>query len=184
MGIQAGAAQALVDRDPDAARAAMLAVERMSRDALTEMHHLVGVLRDDVAADAALAPQPGLGDLAALLTDVRGAGLPVELMIEGDRRDLPAGLELSVYRIVQEALTNSLKHAGPATATVSIRYCAQDLELSIADTGAAHPAVAKAGGGRGIPDMRERVSLYGGGLEAGRNNGGYVVRARLRLPTP
>ena len=94
---------------------------------------------------AALAPQPGLGDLAALLADVRGAGLPVELTIEGDRRELPAGLELSAYRIVQEALTNSLKHAGSATATVSIRYRAEDLELRIADTGAAHAGAASSG---------------------------------------
>ena len=184
MGIQAGAAQVLVDQDPEAARAAMLTVERMSHDALTEMHHLVGMLRDDVADDAALAPQPGLDDLAALLADVRGAGLPVELMVEGERRDLPAGLELSAYRIVQEALTNSLKHAGPATATVSIRYCARDLELRIADTGAAHAAVATTGGGRGIPGMRERVSIYGGELRAGRSNHGYLVQARLPLATP
>jgi signal transduction histidine kinase len=183
MGIQAAAAQVLIDRDPAAARAAMLAVERMSRDALSEMHHLVGVLRDDPDG-AALAPQPRLGDLAALLTDVRGAGLPVELVIEGERRDLAAGLELSAYRIVQEALTNSLKHAGPATATVRVRYAAHDLELRIADTGTADTAPATAGGGRGIPGMRERVGLYGGELRAGRGNDGYLVQARFPLARP
>ena len=184
MGIQAAAAQVLIDRDPEAARAAMLAVERMSRDALTEMHHLVGVLRDESSDAAAFAPQPGLGDLDTLLTDVRGAGLPVELVIEGDRRELAAGLELSAYRIIQEALTNSLKHAGSATATVSIRYRAEDLELRIADTGAAHAATAAVSGGRGIPGMRERVGVYGGELQAGRSNGGYLVRARLPLAAP
>ena len=183
MGIQAGAAQVLVDRDPEAARAAMAVVERMSRDALSEMHHLVGVLQDGVADEAGRSPQPGLGDLAALLADVRGAGLPVEFTIEGDRRDLPAGLELSAYRIVQEALTNSLKHAGPATATVSVRYRAQDLELRIADTGKVCDAATTAGGGRGLPGMRERVGIYGGELHAGRSHGGYVVEARLPLAT-
>ena len=183
MGIQAGAAQILVDRDPEAARAAMVVVERMSREALSEMHHLVGMLQDGVGGDAGRSPQPGLDDLAALLADVRGAGLPVELMIEGDRRELPAGLELSAYRIVQEALTNSLKHAGPATATVSVRYRPHDLELRIADTGAARGATT-AGGGRGLPGMRERVGVYGGELHAGRSNGGYVVEAHLPLATP
>jgi signal transduction histidine kinase len=161
----------------------MIVVERMSRDALSEMHHLVGVLEGGVADEAGRSPQPGLGDLAALLADVRGAGLPVELMIEGDRRDLPAGLELSAYRIVQEALTNSLKHAGPATATVSVRYRAEDLELRIADTGAARAATT-AGGGRGLRGMRERVGVYGGELHAGHGNGGYVVEAHLPLTTP
>ena len=184
MGIQAAAAQVLIDDDPQAARAAMFAVERISRDALAEMHHLVGVLRDDVAEATSLTPQPGLGDLTALLADVRSAGLPVELTVEGNRRSLAAGVELSAYRIVQEALTNSLKHAGPATATVSVRYRDTDLELSIADTGAPLAPAATAGGGRGIPGMRERVSLYGGELHAGRSNGGYLVHARLPLATP
>ena len=183
MGIQAGAARVLVDRDPEAARAAMIVVERMSRDALSEMHHLVGVLEGGVADEAGRSPQPGLGDLAALLADVRGAGLPVELMIEGDHRDLPAGVELSAYRIVQESLTNSLKHAGPATATVSVRYRAEDLELRIADTGATRAATT-AGGGRGLRGMRERVGVYGGELHAGHGNGGYVVEAHLPLTTP
>ena len=103
--------------------------------------------------------------------------------IEGDRRELPAGLELSAYRIVQEALTNSLKHAGPTTATVSVRYRAQDLELRIADTGTARDETTTAGGGRGLPGMRERVGVYGGELHVGRSNGGYVVEARLPLAT-
>jgi signal transduction histidine kinase len=181
MGIQAAAAQVLVDRDPDGARAAMAAVERISRDALIEMHHLVGVLREDDGDAARLRPQPGLGDLAALLTDVARAGLPVELVVEGDRRDLAAGVELNAYRIVQEALTNALKHAGPANATVSVRYRAHDLDLTIADTGAASSLAAPPGSGRGIPGMRERVQVYGGELEAGPSVGGYVVHARLPL---
>ncbi len=114
----------------------MLAVERMSRDALTEMHHLVGVLREDVADATASRRSPDLTTSPRCSPTSVSAGLPVELTVEGDRRSLAAGLELSAYRIVQEALTNSLKHAGPATATVSVRYRDDDLELRIADTGA------------------------------------------------
>ena len=105
-------------------------------------------------------------------------------MIEGDRRDLAAGLELSAYRIVQEALTNSLKHAGPATATVSVRYARTTSSCASPTRAPRAPAPATAGGGRGIPGMRERVSVYGGELHAGRGNGGYLVQARLPLATP
>ena len=141
MGIQAGAAQALVDRDPEAARAAMLAVERMSRDALTrDASPRRRAPRRRRRRGRAARRSRGSATSPRCSATFAAPDFPVELTIEGDRRDLPAGLELSAYRIVQEALTNSLKHAGPATATVSVRYRADDLELRIADTGAARAA--------------------------------------------
>jgi signal transduction histidine kinase len=181
MGVQAGAARVLLDTDVEQARAALLAIERTSREALSEMQHLVEILRKD-GESPATTPHPGLSDLDGLLARVRAAGLPVELRIEGERSGLAPGLDLSAYRIVQEALTNTLKHAGPAEATVTLRFGSDDLELLITDTGGGNGAAN--GGGRGIPGMRERASLYGGELEAGRDSGGYAVHARLPLVAP
>ena len=124
-------------------------------------------------------PQPGLGDVPTLVGQLREAGLPVELEIEGERRALPVGIELSAYRIVQEALTNALKHAGDARASVRIHYGRDLLELEIADDGPGAQA-ALGGGGHGLVGMRERVTLYGGRFDAARApGGGFVVRARL-----
>jgi signal transduction histidine kinase len=143
------------------------------------MRRLVGMLRSDTADS--LAPQPGLGDLPTLVTQVREAGLPVELRIEGERRDLPVGIELSAYRIVQEALTNALKHAGDARAAVHVRYGADSLELEIVDNGTGGPTQAWSGG-HGLVGMRERVALYGGRLDAGRRpSGGFAVRVLLPI---
>jgi signal transduction histidine kinase len=128
-----------------------------------------------------LAPQPGLDDLPTLVTQVREAGLPVELRVEGERRELPVGLELSAYRIVQEALTNALKHAGEAHASVRVSYGPDSLELEIVDDGAGAPARVS-GGGHGLVGMRERVALYGGRLDAGRGpGGGFAVRVLLPI---
>jgi signal transduction histidine kinase len=143
------------------------------------MRRLVGMLRSD--ADDPLAPQPGLDDLPTLVTQVREAGLPVDLHVEGERRELPVGIELSAYRIVQEALTNALKHAGNARASVHVRYGPDSLELEIVDDGAGGPSRA-ASGGHGLVGMRERVALYGGRLDAGRRaSGGFTVRALLPI---
>src|SRR5262249_11774547 len=128
-----------------------------------------------------LAPQPGLDDLPTLVTQVREAGLPLELHVEGERRELPVGIELSAYRIVQEALTNALKHAGEASATVNVRYGADSLELGIVDDGAGASSPVTSGG-HGLVGMRERVALYSGRLDAGlRPSGGFAVR--VLLPT-
>jgi signal transduction histidine kinase len=143
------------------------------------MRRLLGMLRRD-DEEIALAPQPSLRYLDTLTAQVREAGLPVELSVEGEPIELSPGVDLSAYRIVQEALTNALKHAGPATARVVVRYRENDLELEIADTGLG--AGAGDGGGHGLAGMRERVSLYGGKIEAGpRDGGGFAVRARLPL---
>ena len=154
-------------------------IEQIGRGALTEMRRLVAMLRSD--AGDPLAPQPGLADLPRLVAQVCEAGLPVELRIDGERRELPVGIELSAYRIIQEALTNALKHAGDAHAAVRVRYGAESLELEIVDDGRRSRA-PRPGGGHGLVGMRERVALYGGRLDAGRTpGGGFAVRVRLPI---
>jgi signal transduction histidine kinase len=179
MVVQAEAGEALLDRHPRRAREAFESIESTGREALAEMRRLLGLLRRE-DRELALVPQPSLAQLDQLLRRVREAGLPVELEVEGKPRPLPPGLDLSAYRIVQEALTNTLKHAGCARAWVTVRYGEELLELEIADDG--HPASNGASGGHGLAGMRERARLFGGEVEAGkRAEGGYAVRARLLL---
>jgi signal transduction histidine kinase len=177
MVVQAGAERRVLGGDGSSTGEVLETIEQIGRGALTEMRRLVGMLRSDNGDP--LAPQPGLADLATLATQVCEAGLPVELVVEGERRELPVGIELSAYRIVQEALTNALKHAGDAHAKVLVRYGADSLELEILDDGAgAAPRVSS--GGHGLVGMRERVALYGGRFDAGRRpNGGFGVRVLL-----
>jgi signal transduction histidine kinase len=140
---------------------------------------MLGLLRAPVG-EASLAPQPGVARLDALLGQVRAAGLPVELTVEGQPRRLPPGVDRSAYRIVQEGLTNTLKHAGPAHATVTLRYGDRALELEVLDDGRGSGDAD--GSGFGLVGMRERAALYGGELDAGaRPGGGYALRARLPL---
>ncbi len=179
MVVQAGAERRVLDETSGSTREVLETIERIGRGALTEMRRLVGMLRSDTADE--LAPQPGLGDLPTLVTQVREAGLPVELRIEGEPRQLPVGIELSAYRIVQEALTNALKHAGEAHASVHVRYGSDSLELEIVDDGAGAPRPVTSGG-HGLAGMRERVALYGGSLDAGRRpSGGFAVRVLLPI---
>jgi signal transduction histidine kinase len=158
-------------------------VEGTGRQALAEMRRLLGLRRTDEDG-LALAPQPTLERLPPLLEQLREAGLPVDLRTEGDPVPLPAGIDLAAYRIVQEALTNALKHAGPAHAAVAVRYAADALELEVTDDG--RGAVAAGNGrGHGLIGMRERAALYGGTVEAGpAEHGGFTVRARLPLEGP
>jgi signal transduction histidine kinase len=184
MVVQAGAARRMIERDPERAREALTSVEGTGRQALDEMRNLLGVLRTDDEATELRAPQPSVSHLDSLVAHVREAGLPVELVVEGEPRPLMSGVETSVYRIVQEALTNSLKHAGPAHAQVMLRYGNDELRLEVVDDGRglAADAPASNGGGHGLVGMRERVALFGGELRAGpRTGGGYVVSARLPL---
>jgi signal transduction histidine kinase len=178
--LQAGGARAQGDH---VSAGTLEKIERSSREALVEMRRLLGVLRDnDNENDAALAPQPGIAQLDALAATMRAAGLPVELTIEGDHDDLPPALDLSAYRIVQEALTNTLKHAGPANARVRIRRHADAVTIDVDDDGAGSTNGRSAGAGHGLVGMRERVALFGGDLEAApRTEGGYAVHARLPL---
>ncbi len=176
--LQARGARHALDAEPEDARGAIDAIEQTATQALREMRRLLGMLRADDEA-VALAPQPSLTHLDTLVTHVRDAGLPVEVHIEGTPRELAPGVDLSAYRIVQEALTNALKHAGPARARVLVRYGENVLELEVADTGAGANGV---GSGHGLAGMRERVAVFGGELESGpRSEGGYAVRARLPL---
>jgi len=175
MVVQAGAERRVVD--DGTTREVLGTIEQIGRDALTEMRRLVGMLRADTGDP--LAPQPGLDDLPLLATQVGEAGLPVDLSVEGERRDLPVGIELSAYRIVQEALTNALKHAGDARAAVRVRYGPDSLELEIVDDGPGGVSRV-ASGGHGLVGMRERVALYGGLFDAGRHpGGGFAVRVLL-----
>ena len=181
MVVQAGAERRVLDGGQGAPREVLETIEQIGRAALTEMRRLVGMLRSGTGNGDPLSPQPGLVDLATLVGQVGEAGLPVELVVEGERRELPVGIELSAYRIVQEALTNALKHAGEARATVRIRYGDESLELEIIDDGAGAAAPVSSGG-HGLVGMRERVALYGGRLDAGRQpSGGFRVRVLLPI---
>jgi signal transduction histidine kinase len=181
MVLQARGGRRVLQSEPADARDAFATIERTGTQALDEMRRLLGILRTTDEA-LALAPQPSLRQLGRLVEQVRAAGLPVELAVEGEPRELPPGVDLSAYRIVQEALTNALKHAGPARARVVLRYGADDLELEIADDGARSSDASGSSSGYGLIGMRERVSVYGGELRAGREpGGGYALRVRLPL---
>jgi signal transduction histidine kinase len=177
MVVQAGAARSVLGDDPAAARAAIGRIESTGRDGLTEMRRLIGILKAD-GVDADRAPQPGLGQLETLLETVRGAGVSVEAVTEGEPRPLPTGLDLVAYRIVQEALTNVMKHAGPASARVLLRWGDAALDVEVSDDGRG-PFVAT-DGGLGLLGMRERVALYGGTIRTGpRQGGGFTVHAHM-----
>jgi signal transduction histidine kinase len=179
MTVQAGAVRRLLRPEQEREREALVSVEETGRKALTEMRRLLDVLKEE-ATPAPLAPQPGMATLDTLLEQVREAGLPVELSTEGDPVELAPGVDLSAYRIIQEALTNALKHAGPARAWVVVRYGEKNLELEIANDGRSDGS--NAASGHGLVGMKERVAVYGGELESGpRPGGGFAVRARLPI---
>ena len=188
MVIQAGAAEQLLAQTPERARGPLAAVQDTGRQTITELRRLLGILRAD-GPELSLAPQPGLASLDLLLAEMVQAGLPVQLRVEGQPAPLPPGVDLAAYRIVQEALTNTLRHAGPAHADVLVRYHKHALELEILDDGCGPgprpPDRAGGQSGHGLVGMRERVTLYGGTLNAGPRAApartGYAVR--VRLPT-
>jgi signal transduction histidine kinase len=177
MTVQASAVRRLLEPDQEKVRDALLVVEQTGRDALAEMRRMVGVLRRYEDAPE-LEPQPSLDHLDQLVAHTREAGLPVELRIEGTPAHLPAGIDLTAYRIVQEALTNAVKHARADRAEVVVRYANGTVELTISDDGRGG---GDGGGSRhGLVGMRERVSVYGGELEAGpQPGGGFRLRATL-----
>jgi signal transduction histidine kinase len=183
--IQAGGAQRTLETRPQAAREALASIESAGREALSDMERMLGVLR--AAADGgqpALGPQPGLAQIETLAAQVSDAGLAVDVAVEGARQELPASIELSAYRIVQEALTNALKHSRGRRARVVVRYAPLAVEVEISDDGRGPQARASAEhGGRGIVGMRERAAVFGGELEVGAASpeGGYRGRARLPL---
>ncbi|MGH3767144.1 MAG: sensor histidine kinase [Pseudonocardiaceae bacterium] len=178
--VQAGVALYLMDDDPEQARTALAAIKQSSRELLHEMRTTLGVLRG-IDEDPPHQPVPGLSRLDSLVSDTRAAGLPVTVEIRGPARDLPASVDLAAYRIVQEALTNTRKHAGPARAQVVLHYAEDGLTVQVDDDGtgtAMAPPVP--GGGNGLPGMRERAQALGGTITAEpRPEGGFRVRAFL-----
>ncbi|MEU8670452.1 histidine kinase [Streptomyces anulatus] len=193
--IQAGAARTIMKTSPERAGEALLAVEAGGRAAMTELRHVMGLLTTDDEGEGTgtdadrtgpateLTPQPGLDQLEALVGRVRDTGLPVGLSVTGPACPLPPGVELAAYRVVQEALTNTVKHASGATAAVTVAYGADRLRVEVTDTGG-HP-VAAAGNGRGLIGLRERLAVYDGTLNTGRLlTGGFRVEALIPLETP
>jgi signal transduction histidine kinase len=181
MVLQACAAEQVLASDAAQARQAAGVVEDTGRAVLDELRQLLGVLRSD-EDDSPRRPRPSLDDLDALLAQVRDAGLPVDLEVHGERVPLPAGLDVSAYRVIQEGLTNALKHAGPVPTAVSLDYQPEALILKVVNMGAPVSARSVGGPGHGLIGMRERVALCGGALEAGpRPTGGYALRVRLPL---
>ncbi len=179
MVVQAGAARAMSGSDPAATAEALRQIEASGRTGLAEMRRLLEVLKAEEDGNGR-APQPGLARIDELLDAMRASGLPVEAVVEGSPQPLPPGVDLSAYRIVQEGLTNALRHAGGASARVVVRYESDAVELEIADDGPGPPEDPEASGGHGLIGMRERIRLFGGELEAGpRPGGGFLLRARL-----
>ncbi|MFF4172318.1 sensor histidine kinase [Streptomyces sp. NPDC001744] len=185
MQLLAGGARANLDRSPETAREALVTLEGSGRTALREMRHLLDVLRagDEGDEGETTAPQPGIGDLDRIVGDSRRAGLPTTLTTDGDPRSLPPGVALTVFRVVQEALTNARKHAGDgAHVDVRLTFAAREVRVAVTDDGPCPGRPAARGSGYGLMGMRERVALHGGTLRAGPEGGGFAVRARLPLP--
>jgi signal transduction histidine kinase len=182
MGIQAGAARRILKQQPEKANDVLSQIEASSRQAVAELQRLLGFLREQNQVDD-ISPQPSLKQLDVLFNQMRLTGLSVSVKIDGEEKPLPPGVDLSAYRIVQEALTNTLKHAGPVNANVTIRYLSDAVELEIKDNGNTSISEAdKENKGRGLIGMREPVSLHGGEFQAGNlPEGGFIVKAKLPL---
>ncbi|MGH8888912.1 MAG: sensor histidine kinase [Acidothermaceae bacterium] len=179
--IQADAAEAALDHDPELAREPLRAIKTSSREALDEMRRLLALLRIDDQAGPR-RPQPGLGELDGLVDSVQRAGLPVRVVIDGTADHLPPGVDLAAFRVVQEGLTNVLKHAGAVPTRVSVRYALDAVTVQVSnDKPSGHrPSSPRVGGGHGLVGLRERAAIVGGELVAGPDpNGGFTVRARL-----
>jgi signal transduction histidine kinase len=187
MVVQAGAARTVMKTAPEQAEQALLAVESGGRAAMTELRHVMGLLTmngDDPGQTATedLAPPPGLDQVLALAARVRETGVPVELTVTGSPVPLPAGVDLAAYRVVQEALTNTVKHAAGARVRITVAYGPRELRVEVTDTGGTSEASARSGSGRGLIGLRERLAVYGGVLEAGElPTGGYRVCALIPL---
>ena len=179
--VQAGVALHLMEEHPEQARTALTAIKAASKDALGELRSVLDVLRQ---ADEGppRAPTAGLEHLDRLVTGAAAAGIDVRVVTDGRARPLPPGVDLAAFRIIQEALTNVTRHAGPATATISLTYGDDELTVQVDDDGKGRPLSGANGSGNGIPGMRERAAALGGRLEAGpRPGGGFRVRASLPL---
>jgi signal transduction histidine kinase len=179
MVVQAEAAEEMLDHDPARSRPALQKIQQSGREALVDLRRTLGMLRQPV--NPALVPQPGMVAVPALVTEIEAAGLPVSITVDGDRVPLAPGLDLAAYRIIQEALTNSLKHAHATTAHLTIRYTASALHVEVRDNGDG-PTAPDNGTGHGLLGLRERAALYGGEVHVGpANDGGYILHAWLPL---
>ena len=177
--VQAGAAQRLLERDPAGAQRTLETIRAAGSDALDELRRLLDLMRSSNNVDSTSEPQPGVARLETLIAQTREAGLPVEYVLDGTQQPLPPGVDLAVYRIVQEALTNIRKHAGPSTARVRVHFSANGVELIVADDGVGTGRYTN-GSGHGLIGMRERVALYGGTFSSGlRRFGGFEIRAQI-----
>jgi signal transduction histidine kinase len=188
MTVQAGAARKILRIDLDDAEQTLRAVESSGRAAMTELRHAMDLLTmgeaEDLSDDPGLRPAPGLGQLPALAERVRGAGVPVELTVLGEPVQLPPGMDLAAYRVVQEALTNAMKHAQGAEVRITVEHAPQALTLEVADSGGRPAPTARSGAGRGLLGLRERLGVYGGTLEAAEApGGGFRVRAVIPRDT-
>ncbi|HJP75082.1 MAG TPA: histidine kinase [Pseudonocardiaceae bacterium] len=180
MVVQAGAARKIMASAPEKATDALLAVEASGRTAMAELRQVMGLLSpSDTDQDGELAPQPGLDQLPALVERVRGTGIDVDYTVTGTPRPLPQGVDLAAYRVVQEALTNTVKHAVGASARVCVEFDADTVQLTVTDDGGQAGATAATGNGRGLLGLRERLAVYQGSLDAGPHRGGFRVYARI-----
>jgi signal transduction histidine kinase len=183
MVVMAGAARKTLGSSPEQATAALLEVEAAGRSAMSELRQVMGLLTESVRDRPDLEPQPGLEQLGTLVERIRATGVPIGHRVEGEPRPLPPGLDLTAYRAVQEALTNTVKHASGARVEILVAYRAAELALEITDSGGVPGQAAGAGNGRGLIGLRERVAVHGGTVQAGpRPGGGYRVRVHLPLP--
>lgn len=181
MVVQAAAAEQMLATDPPRAREPIVRIQESGRQAVSELRRLLGILRPG-EEEASLAPQPTLRALPAMVERARDAGLVADVRVEGEARDLAPGVELVAYRLVQEALTNALKHAGPTSAHVVVRYGDDRLDIEVTnEPGRDRNGTSANGTGHGLSGMRERLALYGGALEAGPWEGGFAVRAHIPL---
>jgi signal transduction histidine kinase len=179
MVLQAGAAGEVIDSDPDLAKGSLDAIQQTGRQALVELRRLLGVLGDEPSVSSR-SPQPGLEQLPTLVETLRGTGLAVDLRVLGTACALPPGVDVTAYRIIQEALTNAARHAGPAEVTVSVTYGDEAVEIEVLDTGQGPTVPVRTG--RGLAGMKERVALHAGRIEAGPGPaGGFAVRVWLPL---
>jgi signal transduction histidine kinase len=184
MVLLAGAARRTIERDPAEVRAVLATIEESGRLAMTEMCRLLDMLRHDEDETGALEPQPTLEGIEPLLAGLRATGMRVELRIEGERPELSPGLALSAYRIVQDSLTNAVKHAPNGRAEVVMRYQPAALEIEMRNEGSQPGASELTGGGRGLLGMRERAAMFSGAFESGPVAGGWRVWARLPIEAP
>jgi signal transduction histidine kinase len=183
--VRAGVARMVIDVQPEQAREALSIIETTTRRALHEMRLLVGMLRDHNEAGSELGPAPGVENLGRLIDEIELAGVAVDVQVNGERRPLPPAADLSTYRIIQEALTNVVRHAGPTSAHVRITFRTDEVDIAVTDDGPApgsarRPNHAATGTGHGIIGMRERTALFGGILRAEHVGHGFRVEASLR----